>query len=63
MTITKENMFEIITNLSIELKNRIESFIQNNINWNKVKEIGSLDYSKDIYTWTNKFKTNKYITI
>ena len=41
--------FERITNTpSIKLKHEIEQFNINNIDWIKVREIGELDYSRDV---------------
>ena len=31
-----------------DLKNKIESFYKNNIDWNKVRSIGELDYSQNM---------------
>ena len=46
--LTTENFERIISNPSLELKHEIESFNINNIDWIKVREIGELDYSKDV---------------
>ena len=46
--LTTENFDRIIKNPSLELKHEIESFSINNIDWIKVREIGELDYSKDV---------------
>lgn len=46
--LTRENFERIITDPNLELKHGIEQFNINNINWIKVREIGALDYSKDV---------------
>lgn len=46
--LTKENFENILFNRSTELKYNIEQFHKNNIDWNKVRNIGELDYSQDI---------------
>lgn len=46
--LTTENFDRIINNPTLKLKNEIESFNINNIDWIKVREIGELDYSKDV---------------
>ena len=46
--LTKENFENILFNRSTELKDNIEQFHKNNIDWNKVRKIGELDYSQDI---------------
>ena len=33
---------------SLNLKNKIESFYKNNIDWNEVRKIGELDYSQNV---------------
>lgn len=52
--LTTENFKNIISNPSLELKYKIECFHQNNIDWKKVKEIGELDYSKNVYRFKNE---------
>lgn len=45
--LTKENFRSILEDSSVELKNDIETFIQNNIDWVKIRNTtGELDYSK-----------------
>lgn len=44
--LTKDNFKNILQDSSIELRKTIEKFIQNNIDWVKIREIGELDYSK-----------------
>lgn len=51
--LTTENFKNIILNPSLELKYSIECFHQNNIDWKKVKKIGELDYSKNVYRFKN----------
>lgn len=51
--LTTENFKKIISNPSLELKHNIECFHQNNIDWHKVREIGELDYSKNVYRFKN----------
>ena len=46
--LTKENISKILEEDSIALRKNIESFIKNNINWNKVSQIGELKYKDDI---------------
>ena len=46
--LTKENFNNVLFNRSTELKDNIEQFHKNNIDWNKVRNIGELDYSQDI---------------
>ena len=46
--LTTENFNRIISRPNLELKHEIESFNINNIDWIKVREIGELDYSKDV---------------
>ena len=46
--LTTENFNRIISSPNLELKHEIESFNINNIDWIKVREIGELDYSKDV---------------
>lgn len=51
--LTTKNFKNIILTPSLELKHSIEYFHQNNIDWKKVKEIGELDYSKNVYRFKN----------
>lgn len=44
--LTKENFENILNDSSLELKKTIEKFIQNNIDWVKIREYGELDYSR-----------------
>lgn len=45
--LTKENFENILSNPSLELKHKIERFMQNNIDWVKIRNTtGELDYSK-----------------
>lgn len=44
--LTKDNFKNILQDGSIELRKTIEKFIQNNIDWVKIREVGELDYSK-----------------
>lgn len=46
--LTTENLDRIINNPTLKLKHEIELFNINNIDWIKVREIGELDYSKDV---------------
>ena len=46
--LSKENIHKILVEDSIALRKNIESFIKNNINWNKVSKIGELKYKDDI---------------
>lgn len=46
--LTKENFTDIIYNQSSDLKQTIEKFYKNNINWKRVREIGELDYKQDV---------------
>lgn len=46
--LTTENFDRIINNPTLKLKHEIELFNINNIDWIKVREIGELDYSKDV---------------
>ena len=46
--LTTENFERIISNPSLELKHEIESFHVNNIDWVKVRDIGELDFSKEV---------------
>lgn len=50
--LTEENMMRIITSPTVSLRKEIESFHQNNIDWNNVSKLGKLDYSNDaVYRW------------
>lgn len=44
--LTNDNFKNILQDGSIELRKTIEKFIQNNIDWVKIREVGELDYSK-----------------
>lgn len=44
--LTNDNLKNILQDGSIELRKTIEKFIQNNIDWVKIREVGELDYSK-----------------
>lgn len=46
--LTKDNFKNILEDASLELKEQIEHFMKNNIDWIKVREIGELKYSDDI---------------
>lgn len=46
--LTKDNFKAIITNPNLDLKKNIESFIKNNIDWCRVREIGELKYTDNI---------------
>lgn len=46
--LTKENTYNILNFDSIQLRKNIESFIKNNINWDRISEIGELKYSDQI---------------
>lgn len=43
--LTNGNFLKIITNPSLELKREIEVFCHHNIDWNRVRKSGELDYS------------------
>ena len=43
-----ENFEKIIHSQNLELKHNIEHFYKNNIDWEKVRKIGELDYSQDV---------------
>ena len=51
--LTKENFISILQDGSLELKHQIESFSKNNIDWNKVLDIGELKYTDNI-KWGNR---------
>ena len=46
--LTQENFEDILHNQNLKIKHRIENFYKNNIDWEKVRSIGRLDYSQDI---------------
>ena len=46
--LTKDNFNSILMDGSISLRNKIESFVKNNIDWGKVVKNGELKYSSDI---------------
>mgnify|MGYP001092794721 CR=1 FL=1 len=46
--LTKDNTYNILNNDSIKLRKNIESFVKNNIDWDKVSKIGELKYSEEI---------------
>lgn len=46
--LTKDNFDAILTDGSVALRKKIESFMKNNIDWIKVREGGELKYSDDI---------------
>lgn len=46
--LTNNNFQNILFNDNLDLKNKIESFYKNNIDWNKVRSIGELDYSQNV---------------
>lgn len=46
--LTKENFISILENSSIELRKQIESFMKNNIEWDKVRKIGELKYTNQV---------------
>ena len=46
--LTKENFENILFNCSEKLQQNIERFYKNNIDWEKVRKIGELDYSQDV---------------
>lgn len=46
--LTHDNFNAILTDGSISLRKKIESFMKNNIDWVKVRENGELKYSEDI---------------
>ena len=51
--LTKENFISILQDGSLELKYQIESFSKNNIDWNRVLDIGELKYTDNI-KWGNR---------
>jgi len=46
--LTKENFDNVLFNRDKNLKQNIEGFYKNNIDWEKVRKIGELNYSQDI---------------
>lgn len=46
--LTHDNFKSILTDSSISLRKRIESFMKNNIDWVKVRDSGELKYNSDI---------------
>lgn len=54
--LTKDNFKNILENSSLELKNNIEQFMKNNIDWVKVRDVGELKYSDDIKWGRNVIK-------
>lgn len=46
--LTKENFNNVLFNRSEKLQRNIEEFYKNNIDWEKVRKIGELDYSQDV---------------
>ena len=46
--LTHDNFKSILTDSSISLRKKIESFMKNNIDWVKVRDNGELKYSSDI---------------
>lgn len=46
--LTKENFISILQDGSIELRKHIESFIKNNIEWDKIRKIGELKYTEQV---------------
>ena len=46
--LTKENFISILQDGSLDLKHKIESFYKNNIDWNRVMDIGELKYTDNI---------------
>lgn len=46
--LTHDNFYNILNNDSISLRKMIESFMKNNIDWKKIREIGELKYTSDI---------------
>lgn len=44
----KENFISILQDGSLGLKHKIESFYKNNIDWNRVMDIGELKYTDNI---------------
>ena len=55
--LTTENFGTIIHNPTLQLKHNIEKFYKNNIDWEKVRNIGELDYSQNVIR--KDFKHNK----
>ena len=46
--LTNENFHDVLFNRQESLKQNIEGFYKNNIDWQKVRKIGELDYSQDV---------------
>lgn len=46
--LTNENFHDVLFNRQESLKQNIEGFYKNNIDWEKVRKIGELDYSQDV---------------
>lgn len=57
--LTKDNFNNIVNNSDLALKHSIENFHKNNIDWNKVRKIGELDYSKDVMKEDNRYKNRQ----
>jgi len=45
--LTRDIFMQIITNGSLELKNNLEKFMKNNINWVKIQDVGELKYKEN----------------
>lgn len=45
--LTRKNFISILEDSSLELKNKIEKFMKNNIDWVKIQEIGELKYKEN----------------
>lgn len=58
--LTRENFIFILQDGSLELKHKIESFSKNNINWNKVLNIGELKYKNNL-KWGNRQIDYSYV--
>ncbi len=54
--LTKDNFKNILESGSLGLKKQIENFVQNNIDWVKIRENGELDYSKQFLRNTRPIK-------
>lgn len=46
--LTQENFEDILHNQNLKVKHRIENFYKNNIDWEKIRSIGKLDYSQNV---------------
>ena len=57
--LTKENFSNIVHKSDLILKHSIENFYRSNIDWGKVRKIGGLDYSKDVFKDNNYYKKIK----